>query len=274
MSTNASAGRVRATYDFIKTHRDRYDVRAMCRVLGVAPSGYYKWLQHPISNRAQEDARLLRLIRASFVASHGIYGAPRVFLDLRCRRCDTPRARAQRRTNGRAATTAAWHAHSLRSGHAVRLRRVAALLPLKSARAKYESEGQLLGQRRRRVILQQFEERADQETDLQEPRPGDRRRRGLPRYLLQSNSPPQSSRRFESGAIRSGPQAAPKESPLNPGNSIIRNYFSYRPILLLKTPASIGTLTRTSLISNVSLPFSHPNVHLNGILIPAPGTSR
>src|SRR5262245_47653445 len=33
--------------------------------------------------RSQEDARLLRLVRASFVASHGIYGAPRVFLDLR-----------------------------------------------------------------------------------------------------------------------------------------------------------------------------------------------
>ena len=55
----------------------------MCRVLGVAPSGYYEWLAHPMSNRAQEDARLLRLIRASFTASQGIYGAPRVFLDLR-----------------------------------------------------------------------------------------------------------------------------------------------------------------------------------------------
>jgi putative transposase len=55
----------------------------MCRVLGVAPSGYYEWLQQPISNRVQEDARLLRLIRASCVASHGIYGAPRVFLDVR-----------------------------------------------------------------------------------------------------------------------------------------------------------------------------------------------
>jgi putative transposase len=30
-----------------------------------------------------EDARLLKLIRASFTATHGIYGAPRVFLDLR-----------------------------------------------------------------------------------------------------------------------------------------------------------------------------------------------
>ena len=83
MSTKTGPRRVRATYDFITAHRDQYDVRAMCRILGVAPSGYYKWLQHPLSNHAQEDARLLRLIRASFMASHGIYGAPRVFLDLR-----------------------------------------------------------------------------------------------------------------------------------------------------------------------------------------------
>lgn len=76
-------GRVRSTYAFIKAHRDRHSVEAMCRILEVAPSGYYDWLKQPISNRAQEDARLHRLIRASFVASHGIYGAPRVFLDLR-----------------------------------------------------------------------------------------------------------------------------------------------------------------------------------------------
>ena len=55
----------------------------MCRLLEVAPSGYYAWLQQPVSNRAEEDSRLLRLIRPSFVASHGIYGAPRVFLGLR-----------------------------------------------------------------------------------------------------------------------------------------------------------------------------------------------
>jgi putative transposase len=81
MSTKLKAGRVRATYEFIKANRNEYSVQGMCRVLGVAPSGYYEWLRQPISNRAQEDARLLRLIRASFVASHGIYGAPRVFLE-------------------------------------------------------------------------------------------------------------------------------------------------------------------------------------------------
>jgi putative transposase len=83
MSTKPSAGRVRATYEFIKTHRDEYSVQMRCRVLGVAPSGYYEWLQQPVSGRAREDARLLRLIRASFIASQGVYGAPRVFLDLR-----------------------------------------------------------------------------------------------------------------------------------------------------------------------------------------------
>jgi len=83
MSTRLSAGRVRSTYQFIKAHRIQHSVQALCRVLDVAPSGYYEWLKQPLSNRAQEDARLLRLVRASFVASQGIYGAPRVFLDLR-----------------------------------------------------------------------------------------------------------------------------------------------------------------------------------------------
>jgi putative transposase len=82
-SKHQTPGRVRSAYAFIKTHRDQYSVQMMCRGLEVAPSGYYEWLQQPLSNRAQEDARLLRLVRASFVASHGIYGAPRVFLDLR-----------------------------------------------------------------------------------------------------------------------------------------------------------------------------------------------
>lgn len=82
-SSGLSKGRVRQAYEFIKANNRQYSVQAMCRILEVAPSGYYEWLLQPISNRAKEDARLLTLIRASFVASHGIYGAPRVFLDLR-----------------------------------------------------------------------------------------------------------------------------------------------------------------------------------------------
>ncbi len=83
MSTKLSARRDRSTDEFIKANRDTFSVQAMCRVLGVATSGYDEWVTHPISNRPPEDARLLRLIRASFTASQGIYGARRVFLDLR-----------------------------------------------------------------------------------------------------------------------------------------------------------------------------------------------
>ena len=83
MSTPTSTGRVRTTYAFIKGHSRQFSVQALCRVLDMAPSGYYAWLKQPLSRRAREDARLLRLIRASFIASQGIYGAPRVFLDLR-----------------------------------------------------------------------------------------------------------------------------------------------------------------------------------------------
>jgi putative transposase len=55
----------------------------MCRVLNVARSGFYEWLHKPLSDRAIEDLRLLPLIRASYAASSGVYGSPRVFLDLR-----------------------------------------------------------------------------------------------------------------------------------------------------------------------------------------------
>ena len=55
----------------------------MCRVLGVSRAGYYCWLNDPLSERAKEDLRLLKLILASYQASNGVYGAPRVLLDLR-----------------------------------------------------------------------------------------------------------------------------------------------------------------------------------------------
>jgi len=83
MSRRATPWGTRKIYEFISAHRKSYDVRTMCNALGVTRSGYYAWLQNPTSRRAQEDARLLRLIRASVKASHGVYGSPRVFLDLR-----------------------------------------------------------------------------------------------------------------------------------------------------------------------------------------------
>ena len=46
MSKAMSAGRVRLTYQFIEAHRREYPVQMMCRLLEVAPSGYYEWLHN------------------------------------------------------------------------------------------------------------------------------------------------------------------------------------------------------------------------------------
>jgi len=55
----------------------------MCRVLRVSRGGFYQWWHQPTSNRDREDQRLLVLIRDSYNASGGVYGARRVFGDLR-----------------------------------------------------------------------------------------------------------------------------------------------------------------------------------------------
>jgi putative transposase len=75
MAKSQPTRKIRSVYKFIKANRHQHNVRTMCRLPGITPSGYYAWLQEPVSNRGQDDARLLRLVRASFTASHGIYGA-------------------------------------------------------------------------------------------------------------------------------------------------------------------------------------------------------
>lgn len=70
-------------YRFMNEHRREYPLAMMCRVLQVARAGFYAWLQCPESDRAKDDTRLLELIRHSYAASHGVYGARRVFGDLR-----------------------------------------------------------------------------------------------------------------------------------------------------------------------------------------------
>ena len=59
MDAKTSAGRVRQGYQFIEAHRRQVSVQKMCKVLEVAASGYYEWLKQPISNRGQEDARMV-----------------------------------------------------------------------------------------------------------------------------------------------------------------------------------------------------------------------
>lgn len=46
-------------------------------------SGFYAWLHKPLSDRAIEDQRLLKLIKESCIASGATYGSPWIHRDLR-----------------------------------------------------------------------------------------------------------------------------------------------------------------------------------------------
>ncbi len=55
----------------------------MCRVFKVHFSGFYAWLGKPLSTRAIEDQRLLKLIKEFYVASGATYGSPWIHRDMR-----------------------------------------------------------------------------------------------------------------------------------------------------------------------------------------------
>ena len=66
----------------MKAHRAVFPVRAMCRVLGLSPSGFYAWLKRPRSASALRDDALRVLVRRSWEASRRTYGRPRIHADL------------------------------------------------------------------------------------------------------------------------------------------------------------------------------------------------
>lgn len=60
-----------------------FPVRAICRVLGLSPSGYYAWLRRPPSARSLADDALLTEIRRIHDFSRRTYGRPRMHAELR-----------------------------------------------------------------------------------------------------------------------------------------------------------------------------------------------
>ena len=63
-------------------NRAVYPIAAMCRVLGVSPSGFYAWTRRSPSRRSNDDAALIKRITVIHAASHGTYGAPRIHAEL------------------------------------------------------------------------------------------------------------------------------------------------------------------------------------------------
>lgn len=64
-------------------HGKQFRVQAMCRVLRVSRSGYYRWRRSSEGLRAREDRKLLVEIRAVYQKSRGRYGSPRVYRELK-----------------------------------------------------------------------------------------------------------------------------------------------------------------------------------------------
>jgi putative transposase len=60
-----------------------HPVQAMCRVLGLSPSGYYAWLKRPPSIRSIANQELLGEIEQIHKESRESYGRPRMYAELR-----------------------------------------------------------------------------------------------------------------------------------------------------------------------------------------------
>ncbi len=72
-----------SVYRFIEAQKAYYPVSLICRVLGVARSGYYAWKGRGISARAVANAGITERIRGIHRQSRGTYGYPRVYAELR-----------------------------------------------------------------------------------------------------------------------------------------------------------------------------------------------
>ncbi|WP_139837962.1 IS3-like element IS3 family transposase [Escherichia coli] len=72
-------------YVFIEKHQAEFSIKAMCRVLRVARSGWYTWCQRRtrISTRQQFRQHCDSVVLAAFTRSKQRYGAPRLTDELR-----------------------------------------------------------------------------------------------------------------------------------------------------------------------------------------------
>ncbi|MGX9253669.1 IS3 family transposase [Pantoea ananatis] len=71
-------------YVFIENHRAEFSIKAMCRLLQVARSGWYAWLnrRHQLNHRKQFRLTCDAVVHQAFTESKQRYGAPRLADEL------------------------------------------------------------------------------------------------------------------------------------------------------------------------------------------------
>jgi transposase InsO family protein len=83
-------------YRFVAAERAACPVRTLCRLVGVAVSGFYAWLHRGPAHRHEDDRRMSEKIAAIFAASRQTYGSPRVHAELRAQGIQVGRKRVER----------------------------------------------------------------------------------------------------------------------------------------------------------------------------------
>jgi transposase InsO family protein len=83
-------------YQFVAAHAEAYPVTVLCRVLGLARSGFYAWQKRPTSAQAAADQQLVAEIKTVFAASRQTYGSPRVHVELQAQGIQCARKRVAR----------------------------------------------------------------------------------------------------------------------------------------------------------------------------------
>jgi len=86
------------SYRFVARERASFPVRRLCRLVGVAASGFYAWLRRGCGSARREgvDQGLRARVGAIFAASRGTYGSPRVHAELRAQGMRVGRNRVAR----------------------------------------------------------------------------------------------------------------------------------------------------------------------------------
>jgi putative transposase len=86
-------------YAWIEQQRGSFALEALCKALGVSPSGFACWKRGGSGHKRLSDTQLLTLIRSIYAESKGAYGSPRIWREIKARGLPCGRERVARLMN-------------------------------------------------------------------------------------------------------------------------------------------------------------------------------